>query len=345
MNKTLYNAAMDKVTMSHECEERILEMTENIALDISVKAKRHFHLIPVLAAAAVLVTGTITAAAESGAFDWIKGIFTEKEFEITNDVTELIANMDNFTCTSNCGIEISPIGMIADESALYCMFNVDSIAEDIDWRCLGVNEFYTDKLPDSGWGIPENIAIGTKKDENGYAESFEGRKTITLTFSATEKKFSEGDKVNIRLGESRKYSEHDYGWSDNILGQDIENYADLSFNINFGNVGSIEKEYEGYNMVHIWNEKFFIKNLLITPLNVSLSGQNIYCDSINKDSDIKIIMKDNSVIKSGWSGLNGIYSVSGRCTTCQWTLDSPINVNNISAVYIGDFCLYDCNEQ
>lgn len=341
MNKTLYDTAMNKVTMSHECEERILEMTENITPDTSVKTKRHFRFIPVLAASAVLVTGTITAAAEGGAFDWIKGIFTEKEFEITNDVTELIADMDNFTCTSNCGIEISPVGMIADESALYCMFNVESTPEEIDWRCLDINEFYTDKLPDNGFGLPNHIAVGTKKDEYGYAESFEGGKTIILTFSASEKKFSEGDKVNIRLGEARKYSEHDYGWSDNILGQDIENYADLSFDINFGNVNSIEKEYEGYQMVHIWNNKLFIKKLLITPLNISLTGQNIYCDSINKDSDIKIIMKDDSVIENGWSGMNS----SDRDTVCQWTLDSPINVENISAVYAGGYCLYDCTQQ
>lgn len=345
MNKALYDTAMNKVTMSHECEERILEMTENITPDTSVKTKRHFRFIPILAAAAVLVTGTITAAAEGGAFDWIKGIFTEKEFEITNDVTELIADMNNFTCTSNCGIEISPVGMIADESSLYCMFNVDSTPEEIDWRCLDINEFYTDKLPNNGFGSPNHIEIGTKKDEYGYAEGFDDRQTIILTFSASEKKFSEGDKVNIRLGEARKYSEHDYGWSNNILGQDIENYADLSFNIDFGNVKSIEKDYEGNHMVHIWNEKLFIRKLLVTPLNISLSGQNIICYSINKDSDIKIIMKDDSVITSGWSSLEGNYAGSNRSTTIKWKLDSPINMENIKAVYVGDTCLYDCTQQ
>lgn len=332
MNKILYNTAMDKITMSDECEKRIFAAAENAVAE--KKRRKSFRLIPVIAAAAVLVMSTVGVTAENGGFDWIRGFFTKEDFVMSSDVTALIADIENFSCESPCGIELSPVGMIADETTLYCMLNVDSLPDGMKCEDIRLSNYYTDTIPSEN-----NIALGVEAGlrTNGYSEN-----TIELTLSTSYKAFHNGDKVSFRLVSD---PDCEFDVSDDY---ESENYTDINFTINFGNVKSLEVNYEKYKAVEVANTKFFIETMLVTPLKISTNGSKLFYDGIVLgSSDLKVIMKDDTVITAVLTGRTMTCDPANKVNTqqvvCDWKFESPINPDNIAAIYIRDLCLYKCD--
>lgn len=357
MNQKLYNTAMDRLHMSGECEERILETTENITQSVSKRNKKKFRILPVLAAAAVLVTGTLTVAAESGAFDWIRGFFKDEKFEITDDIAGLVADMENFVCESPSGIEVSPIGTIAEECTIYCMLRVDSLPKGLSVEDLRLNGFSTDKLlAEQNIGFPLGVEIGASTSFGTSTTSLERNEkdenTLMLTFRTSYKAFNDGDKVMIRLSTERDECNF------NEFEKNAGNYADITFNVRFGDVGFLEKNYDEYQAIEVSTDKFFIKKLTVSPMRIAIVGLNLYNDKMEKNNSIKIVLKDGSVVRAYFTGSGNMpadirtitsYDLSSatgaRLFVGEWEIEKPINPDNISTIYIRDICLYDSEQQ
>lgn len=344
MNKTLYNTAMEKITMSNECEERILDAI-NDTQQIAVKKRKKIRFAPVMAAAAILVTGTISVAAENGGFDWIRGFFTRDDFEMTNDVTDIVADISNFTCESDMGIELSPIGMIGDETTLYCMFNVDSFPEDIKRESLQLNRFYTDTVPsihEIAEHNPKAESLLTEEDfldgfSCGFSTEHDEENNIAIFKMETSyNAFNDGDNVTLELGIVPEIGGFYCG------DPEADICATLNFDIKFGNIRTLEVNYDEYKAVEVYNTKFFIENMKITPLKVTTIGTEIVHYSMTLNNDLTFIMKDKSIVTASHNGFNASASIKtySNIVASEWTFDSPINPDNIMAVYLDELCLY-----
>lgn len=342
MNKILYNTAMDKITMSDECEKRILAAAENVVAE----KKRHksFRLIPVIAAAAVLVTGTVGVAAENGGFDWIRGFFTKEDFDMSDDVTGLVANVENFRCESPFGIELSPVGMIADERTLYCKLNVDSLPEGVNVEDLQLGEIYTDSIPkidEIESGVLENVgSISSDLFSSNWSTVYEDNAVI-IEYNTDYNAILDGDNVKIRLTVT---PEHKYGEETT----EPEIYADISFDIRFGDVKTLEINYNDYKAVEVSDTKFFIEKMVVNPMKISSYGTKLFYDGIVLGSnDLKVIMKDDTVITAKCGGKSISCDPDNMVNTqqviCYWSFESPVNPDNIAAIYIRDLCLYKCD--
>lgn len=390
MNKTLYNTAMEKIIMSDECEARIMEAVNN-AEQVTVKRHKKIRFAPVLAAAAVLTTCTVGVAAESGGFEWIRGFFTKNNFEMTNDVTDIIADINNFTCESDMGIELSPVGMIGDETTLYCMFNVESFPEDIDHERLHLNRFYTGSVPSFDELLSRNSSSGekyTREDtvnsvvaedesdtemvvedvhteyveednatenaltaesvlseeeyENGMscgwqADYDEENNIVIFKMETSYKGFNDGDNVTLELCIAPEKGSFFSGDPNNDM------CAKLNFDIKFGDMKTLEVNYDEYNAVEVYNTKFFIENMKITPLKVNIVGTELYHDSMTMNNDLTFIMKDKSIVTASHNGFSSSTSIKkphNKVVSSDWTFGSPVNPENITAVYLDELCLY-----
>lgn len=342
MNKILYNTAMDKITMSDECEKKIIDAVENAAYE--KKRRKSFRFIPVIAAAAVLVTGTIGVAAENGGFDWIRGFFSKDDFVMSDDVTELIANIDNFSCESPCGIELSPVGMIADEHTLYCKLNADSLPEGINADDLCLSNIYTNNVPSIDKIIEQGDTekYGFQSDSlisAGWSMLSEDN-AIILKFTADYNAINDGDNVNMRLAfnPARKNDKE-------ISETDI--YADISFKIKFGDVKTLEITFEKYKANDTPEKKFFIDKMLVNPLRISTYGPRLFYNGIVLNNDLKVLMKDDTVVTAVHQGNGMSYDPDNVADTqeviSEWAFESPVNPDNIASIYIKDLCLYKCN--
>lgn len=342
MNKILYNTAMDKITMSDECEKRILAAAENAVAE----KKRHksFRFIPVIAAAAVLVTGTVGVAAENGGFDWIRGFFTKEDFDMSDDVTGLVANVENFRCESPFGIELSPVGMIADERTLYCKLNVDSLPEGVNPEDLQLGEIYTDSIPkidEIESGDLENVgSISSDLFSSNWSTVYEDNAVI-IEYNTDYNAILDGDNVKIRL---TVIPEHKYGEETT----EPEIYADISFDIRFGDVKTLEINYDDYKAVEVSDTKFFIEKMVVNSMKISSYGTKLFYDGIVLGSnDLKLIMKDDTVITAKNVGhtmsCDPDNMVNTQQVICYWSFESPVNPDNIAAIYIKDLCLYKCD--
>lgn len=344
MNKILYNTAMDKITMSDECEKRILAAAENAVAE--KKHRKSFRFIPVIAAAAVLVTGTVGVAAENGGFDWIRGFFTKEDFDMSDDVTGMIANVENFSCESPCGIELSPVGMIADERTLYCKLNADSLPEGVNPEDLQLGEIYTDSVPkmvDLELEDLENVgSLSSNSLSSGWGVLYDDDdNSVIIEFNADYSAILDGDNVKIRLV---AIPEHKYGEET----PEPEIYADISFDIRFGDVKTLEINYDDYKAVEVSDTKFFIEKMLVNPINITSYGTKLFYDGIVLGSnDLKVIMKDDTVITAKCGGhsisCDPDNMVNTQQVICDWKFESPINPDNIAAIYIRDLCLYKCD--
>lgn len=352
MNKTLYKSAMDKIVMSDECEMKILEAAERVPSKVKNHKKR-FRFITVLAAAAVVVTGTIGAAAENGGFEWIKGFFRNESFEVSDDIASIAADMENFECESPCGIEVSPIGTIAEDTAIYCMLHIDSLPDGYTVNDIKLNGFSTDKLlADEHSNLPIGVESGMTNEFGSSTTSLEhseeDKNTLILTFVTSDKAFHDGDKVMIRL--SAEQDEFGFDSFDKNHGK----YADVSFNVQFGDVSVLEKNYDEYKAIEVDTKKFFIEKMLVSPLKVTIIGAEQYFDDRQNDNSLKIVMKDGSSVMASFSGFSSCAFDSYTITSYDlknklgktmfngdWRFEKPIDPDNISAVYLRDICLYE----
>lgn len=342
MNKILYNTAMDKITMSDQCENRILAAAENAVAE--KKRRKSFRLIPVIAAAAVLVTGTLGVAAENGGFDWIRSFFTKEDFVMSDDVTALIADIENFSCESPCGIELSPVGMIADERNLYCKLNADSLPEGVNPGDLQLGEIYTNSVPKMDELELEDLenvgSLSSNSLSSGWCVHDDDDNSVIIEFGADYNAILDGDNVKIRLVvvPEHKYREET---------PEPEIYADISFDIRFGDVKTLEINYDDYKAVEVSDTKFFIEKMLVNPMKIISYGTKLFYNGMVLGSDdLKVIMKDDTVITAKCGGKSISCDPDNMVNTqqviCDWKFESPVNPDNIAAIYLRDLCLYKC---
>lgn len=337
MNKTLYNSAMNKITMSNDCENQILEAVE-LSNYKEKKYSKKFRIMPIIAAATVLVIGTIGVAAESGGFNWIKGFFNDKEIEMTEDIANLVAEVDDFSCDSPNGLEMSPVGMLADETTLYCIFNIESLPENTKAENIGLLNFYANNSDDFN-----NIENFTSTSTNYSNDNYYEENRLIIKISTSEKSFHDGDKIEMLFipVEDRSSPDYAYNPSKKITSDDATR---VSFNINFENVKSLEVNYEEYTAVTTYNTKFFIDNMLVTPLKIATKGTKLFYDGVVLNNDLKVIMNDDTVVTATWDGMgigrDSETNYDSQVVDSSWSFEEPINPDNISAIYLNELCLY-----
>ncbi len=341
MNKTLYNTAMEKITMSDECEERILNAI-NTPQKETIKKHKKIRFAPAFAAAAIIATGTIGVAAENGGFEWVKELFAKDSFTISNEVIDIIADFSNFSCESTHGLKISPVGMIADETTLYCIMHIDENPENIDPDTIFIADFFTESIPSPNRLSNEELsALNEEYGMLSYGSGMdydEENNTIIYKASTSYKAFNDGDNVTIEIAEVPKDGDYCYdACKDDIC-------ATLNFDIKFGDMNNLTINYNEYNAVELKSTKFFIENMTITPLRVTTKGTKIYHNGSVLNDSLTFIMKDRSIVTATSDGYSiscdYVNSVSTQTVYAEWSFDSPINPDNIQAIYLEENCLY-----
>ena len=329
MNKNLYNTAMNKLTMSNECEQRIKDIvSQKPQIEVTTaKKKRSFKLAPMIAAAAVLVMSTVTVAAAGGA-DWIKGFFSKEDIVITDEIAGFTTEISNFTCESDV-LKLSPVGMIADEKTLYAMFHIDSLDEDMTIDKLCLKKAYSENYPD--------FSLNTVRDvgDNVYqagSKTIDNENNFVIMLNSTEACFKNGDTLTAELGYSSEL-----GFD---VDADAESISKINFTITLGEIPSLVVNYDENITAPIGDVNCALESMTINPLTVQTKGVivgNIDHSGYNPflNSNITINMNDGAVVNATISGYGG-----GQSLHSDWFIDEPINPDNIASVYLGDLCLY-----
>lgn len=329
MNKNLYNTAMNKLTMSQECEQRIKDIvSQKPQIEVTTsKKKRSFKLAPMIAAAAVLVMSTVTVAA-AGGYDWIKGFFSKEDIVITDEIAGFTTEISNFTCESDV-LKLSPVGMIADEKTLYAMFHIDSIDEDMDVNKVFINNIHSDTYPDFTavkMGDSAKV-VGNVYQYGTYLNC--DTNNISIKLSSVLECFKSGDTITSTFAYCSNNDET------------IEDIATINFDVTLGNLPNLTVEYDEYVVVHTDKTKFYIESMTINPAEIHTIGHAIFNTEMNKENDITLIMKNGKTVNATYTGGGGSLEGHGYMTALtDWSIDEPINPDNIASVYLGDLCLY-----
>ncbi len=317
MNKTLYNIAMDKVTMSDECLGNILDSIEDVQTEKKSRKIRYIHII---AALAVFVFGSVGVAAETVGFDWIKGFFnnndSENEVVINQAVTDLITELEDFKCESDYGIKFSPVGCISDYRNLYVSLNIDELPDDIDLKNDGYffDLDFSDKQgrfnTGTNWSVIENNAV-------------------SLCMECSEDFFKNGETVELYL---KKYD---------AVTQLDTTYAKMNFKIsNDETYHTLKVDYSNYKPDENYDNTF--DEITVTPLSISTQGKkDVWLMDINGNFYDRGLFR--FVFNDGTESITHLSSGCGNISGYNYAsvfMEGPINPDNIVEIYFGDMLIY-----
>lgn len=349
MNKNLYTDTMNKIFMDENCENEILDSV-NSEIPVPVKKKAKIRFVPVLAAAAIVLTCGTWAAAESS-IDWFKSIFSDSsDIEITEFEEGLISEMTNFGFQStNENISFEPVGMLADEQDVYCVIRpVGTEIDEIHFISLYSDCFnQTETL-----GSTSSCRID---EETG---------NIIVAFSLTDQSFTDGHNVSIFLSnyDSAANTEN----QDSSAQSDIENvwtYCVNPYNTNQPmdlNGFTPESEYDIYRIdftaefgdtktvtIDSFTEDtpFSIDKIVVTPLSIAAYNHLTF-----SGTGFTVVMDDGSTadsadefLGSGGFAYAGGATVTGdmEYTSCLYEqFSKPINPENVAQIYIDNQLVY-----
>ncbi len=313
MNMNDYRQMLDKVTPRDGLKDEIIsQCAEKPRITHSFSKRK---LAPIFAAAAVLATGTVGVAAATNA-DWFGKLFEKENVVVTEESGKIIAGVENFTCESDKGISVTPVGVIADERTLYCVLSFDNLPSDISVDDMQIKDFYTNTIPSAKDMLPEEQPANVYGYNTDYG--FEQNNMI-CQLTADYKAFNNGDTVTLKLG---RYIE-------DIPDEEID--VTVSFDVAFGDMRTIEVNYDETEIT----SNFVPKTMQISPINIMIKGEILFSSYMPLEN-IEITMSDNSVITACYSGGSG----DDNEDKAIWKLEEPINPDNITSVYLGDLCLY-----
>lgn len=356
MMKEQYISAMKKITMRDECTGIILDSINDIPQEHSATKNSKVRYISILTAAAVLICSTVSVAAKSGGFDWLKYLFGQG-IETTDIIEDMGGEISDFRCESSVGLELSPVGAIIDEQNLYCAFNIKSLPEGINTSDLSVYFLHDASDSSPAVGAWESFVSTADDNDNIIAvsisthddtEIFQNDKTITFgIFSIREfDKLYNNDNEGISEQEANAYRMS----------------TKLSFKVSGCKLHNLDIDYSKYTCESTPERTgdFMFDNLHITPFNILAQGHRVsYADVMHND-DITIVFEDGSKATAHSNGYstcsNSSPSFSDNNTTLEerldnlskyeyqhfteWTLDKPIDPEKITDIYIGNMKIY-----
>lgn len=355
MKKEIYCSVMRKLKMSDECVGEILDAIDEVTLEPKEKKVRHIKLIPLLTAAVVFVFGSITVAAKAGGFEWIKLLTEDDNFIISEELMEMTGEMQDFKCESNCNIKLSPLGVIATEKNLYCLFNIDenpnsdkvfysfNNAENSDSDEIVYYNYFnnfkingSDKLNYSG-----SSTIITAEDAANDKDVL----AVTLNLSADENIFRENDRISIK---TKFKNEDDKQWA---------YHATAEFTLKFGNVKTLDIDYSKYMCDDIpeRNYDFMFDHIVVDPLSINAYANRFYyADAMLNDGFI-IVLDDGTRMdlgKCGYTASGSYAKESFNTTVAERGLQDieyqqvsefpkPINPDDVKEIYLGEMKIYE----
>ena len=303
---------------------------------------------PAIAVAATLAIGTAGAAATN--FDWIRSFF-HKDIFISEDVEALAANFDNYECFSNCGIDMSLDGIIADEQSIYCQFTINEAPEGYDPGKLVIGEIASKSFNIFGDNNERASTAGSQiKDGN----------KLILTMSSDTACLSKNDSIAIHLYNEdyavRSHSIYDLNdWKvypyDLMTKENLENngtdYVLIKFDLNLNDNPSVKIDKGDLATDSPYD------SIEITPFKM-ISNSVIFDDSHEPDflkKHVRLLLEDGREIISGdiSFGDHGLSAVDKTDTSDgfmvhegkqMWEFGEPINPESVKEIYVGDQLIY-----
>lgn len=354
MKKEIYCSAMKKFKMSDECVGEILDAIDEVTLDTKEKKVRHIKLIPLLTAAVVLVFGSITVAAKAGGFDWIKVFTEDDDFIISEELMEMTGEMQDFKCESNCNVKLSPLGVIATEKNLYCLFNIDenpgsdkvfyqfnndeiSDSDEIIYNCFNKVEINgSDRISYGGSsGIIKAEEAANDKDVM----------VVTINLADGDNIFKENDRISI---ENMFKNEDD---------EQFKYRATAEFTLKFGDIKTLDIDYSKYMCDDIPERDydFMIDYITIDPLSINVYANRYYYADAMLNDGFTIVLNDGTCMdlkECGFSALGSWTEESFNTTVAERGLPDieyqtssrfpkPINPDDIDEIYLGKMKIYE----
>lgn len=355
MKKEIYCSAMKKFKMSDECVGEILDAIDEVTLEPKEKKVRHIKLIPLITAAVVLVFGSITVAAKAGGFDWIK-IFTEDDdFIISEELMEMAGEMQDFKYESNCNVKLSPIGVIATEKNLYCLFNIDENPDSDNVFYSFNNDENSD--PDEtyyyNWFDKFTINGSDEISYSGNSEIIKAEEAandkdvmaVTINLADDGNIFKENDRINIE--HVMKYDE------DKQFKYDVS----TEFTLKFGDIKTLDIDYSKYMCDDIPERDydFMIDYITIDPLSIHVYANRYYYADAMLNDGFTIVLNDGTCMdlkECGFSASGSWSSESFNTTVSERGLPDieyqtssrfpkPINPDDIDEIYLGKMKIYE----
>lgn len=308
MNMNDYKQALDKISPKDELKNEIISKCgEKPRITRSFNKRK---LAPILAAAVIGCTGITAAATAAGGADWFGKLFEKENVVVTEESSKLIAGVENFTCQSDKGISVTPVGVVADERTLYCVLSFDNLPNDINFKDMQVVEFYTQGSQ------PETLT--------SYDYDYLYKNEFVCRITTGENSFKDGDNITLNLG--RIVGETPL---DTVRSTEVD--ATVSFDINFGDMTALEIDCSETE----FNYGFKAGRVRISPLNIIIEKTNFFDTELIWKS-ITITLNNGTVITADCDGGGG----GENEYDAIWTISEPINPDKIASVYLGDLCLY-----
>ncbi len=343
MKKETYCAVMRKVKMSEDCVGGILDAIDEVQVETTEKKVNHVKLIPLLTVAIVFVFGSVTVVA-ANSFEWLKNFFRD-DVVLSEDIMEMAGEMEDFKYTSDIDIELSPLGVLATTSEIYCMFRIDDIQDGYSGKGAIFSMFWVnDKIP--------GFEDGSSSYGTAYCYSkIVDENVIAMPLSSDIDSFKDGDKIKLDISmrtdeymaELEKTNTHEF------FGKESDPLTTIEFTLKFGELRELHIDYNEY-----WcddtpkrNYDFLFEKVVVTPLSINTYGDKIFYADEMLNNGFTIVLKDGTIIKTGNVGWSGSGSISEAGTIYDYEYNTsasfvqPINPDNITEIYLGEMKIYE----
>lgn len=325
MNKTLYNTAMDKVTMSDECLGEIIDKLDYVQ-EKPTKKRKKVRYFQIITAVAIAVFGSVTVAAETGGLDWVKNFFVTEEF--LPSVYDMVSEIEDFKYESDSGMRLWPLGTISDPKELCFLLSVENMPDGINFDYLNICPVVSD---DYDWGGGDI--------ETSTVYNSDEKLLICKVYNSTNEAYEKDDFLQFELSET-SYSEDK---EDTDLGT-------LSFKLcDVGSANILNIDYSEYTPNDDYDNTF--EKITITPLTMELYSKKYNKNDI--DYDIIASLSNRDLFKIVFNnGKEMIFSPDGSYSSIDTEYyrvdkrfeENPINPDNITDIYYKDMLIYHKDE-
>lgn len=373
MKMNYYKNVFNRIKPNENLENEIISKAACLNESKQVyKPKRKFATVIAVAAAICIGTVGVSAAVN---YEWIKSFFGD-DFVISEDIQSLVAQTSNYECYSNCGIKMSLDGVVADEQAIYCQFNIDEMPEGYNLEELqmsniasksfrfndeiqGIGATGTNYLNEDGkyiviqsWDkayIKENDSIAIHIYNCEQLKNYsDGREILSMYDAADiseeelESLYYEQELLKAQAEAQVAEGMHVY---DAMTPESIENsnydniliHFDIEFSDNKIPSVKISEDKVQHNGLY----SNLINNIEITPFK-------IICDVSATDYiDVKgkIILETGEEIdlETGSFSFEAPADENGNIhiqSNQDWTFSKPINPEDVAEIYIRNECIY-----